>query len=217
MMNTLQPIQLAANQRHPSMVMRRDLDAGDGKLRKERDQWELPRDLKHATVRAPSINASHTLAFDQGNGWLSSEAVGCLGNWAPDCLIMQILRLRRTACGLNSPLEAWQLLKPQKPKAAVRSGDVYGLAQHPHSNVFSRWVSVIRRLKNAKYYCFLVVALRGGTSVPTWYVTTSCTPKTCPRVPHDDFLICGPVFNKHSWAKSSRGHYANTQVHAKTK
>lgn len=53
------------------------------------------------------------------NEWPSSEAVGCLGNEAPDFLIMQILRLRRTACGLNFPTGS--LTTHEAPKAKICS------------------------------------------------------------------------------------------------
>lgn len=60
-----------------------------------------------------------TVVFDLGNEWPSSEAVGCLGNEAPDFLIMQILRLRRTACGLN--FSTGSLTTHEAPKAKICS------------------------------------------------------------------------------------------------
>lgn len=92
---------------------------GSRQLRKERDQWECPIDLRNATGGMPSINATCTIIFDLGNEWPSSEAEGCLGNEAPDFLIMQILRLRRTVCGLNFPTGS--LTTHEAPKAKICS------------------------------------------------------------------------------------------------
>ncbi len=79
-------------------------------------------------------------------------------------------------------------------------------------NMFSRGISIIRWIyKNAQYCCWAISHRFSGEGQPFQHGTLVLVSA---RGWLSDLWS---LFSKHSWGKFERDHYANPQVHAKTK
>lgn len=140
-------------------------------------------------------------------GWVSDSE---MGNEALHFRLCKFF-LRRTTHKLTPP-GTWQPWTPKPSCIQVWRclwNSTWKICQR---NMFSQRISIIRWIyKNAQYCCWTISHRFSGEGQPFQHGTLLLVSA---RGWLSDLWS---LFSKHSWGKFERDHYANPQVHAKTK